>query len=71
MKKRFLYLLIPIFTLILEILPYGAVLVFAKPYDEAQRETYSYFSLIPYGYANYTTLNTAIITCIMLMLLII
>lgn len=68
MKKRFLYLILPIITLILEILPYGAVCNFANADGESLRKTYSYFNLIPFGYANVAPLITAVITCIVFVL---
>ena len=71
MKKRFLYLLLPVITLILEILPYGAVCIFATSPTETIRETFSYFDLIPFGYANFAPLLTAIITCLIFVLLLI
>ena len=71
MKKRFLYLLLPIITLILEILPYGAVCNFANPEGKHWRRTFSYFDLIPFGYANITPLLTAAVTCIILILLLV
>lgn len=76
MKKRLLVLLLPIITLILEILPYGAVLNFMRPAATEGapagrfRELYSYFDLTPFGYANFAPLITAVITCIILLLLI-
>lgn len=74
MKKRLLVLLLPLTTLILEIIPYGAVCNFALPATDGSighfRELYSYFDLIPFGYANFAPLITAIITCIVLLLLI-
>ena len=76
MKKRLLYLILPIITLILEILPYGAVCNFMRPpANEGDpvghfRELYSYFDLTPFGYANFAPLITAVITCIILLLLI-
>lgn len=69
MKKRLLYLILPIVTLILEILPYGAVCVFAPSPTERIKETFSYFDLTPFGYANFAPLFTGIITCIILLLL--
>jgi len=69
MKKRLLYLILPIITLILEILPYGAVCNFANPEGNPWKETYSYFDLTPFGYANFAPLITAIITCIILILI--
>lgn len=71
MKKRLLYLILPIITLFLEILPYGAVCNFANPEGEPWRRTFSYFDLTPFGYANFTPLLTAIITCLIFVLLVI
>ena len=71
MKKRLLYILLPIVTLILEILPYGAVCNFANPEGEPFRKTFSYFDLTPFGYANFAPLITAIITCIFFLLIVI
>ena len=71
MKKRLLYLVLPIVTLILEILPYGAVCNFANPEGEPFRETFSYFDLTPFGYANFAPLITAVITCIVFLLIVI
>ena len=71
MKKRLLYLILPIITLILEILPYGAVCIFATSPTETIRETFSYFDLVPFGYANFAPLITAIITCIVLLLIVV
>ncbi len=68
MRKKWLYLIMPIITLILEILPYGAVCNFATP-DKIIRETYSYFSLTPFGYAYFPPLLTAITTCVLLIFL--
>ena len=71
MKKRSLYLILPIITLILEILPYGAVCNFANPEGEPWRKTFSYFDLTPFGYANFAPFITAIITCMVLALLLV
>lgn len=75
-KNRFLFLILPIITLFLELLPYGAVLNFMIPAEGSVsigcfRETYSYFSLMPFGYANFAPLFTAVLTCIILVLLVI
>ena len=64
-----MYLILPIITLILEILPYGAVCIFAPSPDDRIKKTFSYFDLTPYGYANFTPLLTAIATCIIFVLL--
>ena len=70
-KKGLQYLILPVITVILELLPYGAVCNFANPEGDPWRETFSYFDLTPFGYANFTPLLTAVITCIVLALLII
>ena len=70
MKKKLLYLMLPIITLILEILPYGAVCNFANPEGEPWRKTFSYFDLTPFGYANFAPLLTAIITCLIFVLIV-
>lgn len=70
-KKRLLYLILPVVTLVLEILPYGAVCNFANPEGKPWRKTYSYFSLLPFGYANFAPLLTAIMTCFIAVLSII
>lgn len=54
--------------LVLEILPYGAVLHFANPEGEPFRETFSYFDLTPYGYANFGPFITAVLTCVLLVM---
>lgn len=56
-----------IVSIILEALPYGAVCNFATP-EETIRQTFSYFSLTPYGYANFGPFITACLTCILLFL---
>ena len=65
-KTRFLPLICPTAALILEALPWGAVLNFARPEGEPTRQTYSYFSLMPFGYANFWPLITAVLTCVLL-----
>lgn len=74
-KNRVLYLILPVITLILEILPYGAVCNYALPATDGTigrfRELYSYFDLTPFGYANFAPFLTAIITCIILLLMVI
>ncbi|GEM_PF-97327 len=49
-------------ALILEMLPYGVVLIFASGPSERITETFSYFSLTPFGYANFFPLPTGILT---------
>lgn len=71
MKKRSLYLILPIITIILEILPYGAVCNFANPEGKPWRKTFSYFDIIPFGYANFAPLITALISCFVLVLFVV
>lgn len=68
MKRTCFILIFPIIAIILEILPCGAVLVFAPSPTERVRETFSYFNLTPFGYANFAPFITALLTCIILLL---
>ena len=70
MKKRLYYLILPIITIVLELLPYGAVCNFANPEGEPFRKTFSYFSLTPFGYANFAPFITAVISCLIFVLLV-
>ena len=47
---------------VLELLPIGAVLVFAPSPEERLRVTVSYFDLVAFGYANFAPLLTGILT---------
>lgn len=66
MIKKIASFVFALAALILEILPFGAVCNFGTPEGEVIRKTYSYFSLIPYGYANFFPLMVAILTVILL-----
>lgn len=55
-------------ALILEILPIGAVMVFAAGPDQRITEIYSYFSMLPLGYANVTPMLTGILTVVIIVL---
>ncbi len=61
-------LLLSVSAIILELLPYGAVLNFGNPEGEPWRRTFSYFSLTPFGYANFGPFITALLTCVLLIL---
>ena len=67
MKKVCLAVL-PALTIVLELLPFGAVCIFATSPTERVKETFSYFSLTPFGYANFAPLITAILTVVVLLL---
>ena len=55
-------------ALILEILPIGTVMVCATSPTKQTIEVYSYFSLLPVGYANFTPLLTGILTILIILL---
>ena len=66
--KKISLVVFPALTIVLEALPLGAVCTFAPCPTERVRETFSYFSLIPFGYANFAPLITAILTVVILLL---
>ena len=66
MRKRILMIALPLAALILEMLPYGAVCIFALDKGQRLRQTFSYFDLTPFGYANFGPFITALLTCILL-----
>ena len=70
-KQPIVIFAILIVILVLELLPYGAVLHFGNPEGEPLRETFSYFDMTPYGYANFGPFITAILTCLLLVISII
>ena len=70
-NKKSLFVILPLVALIFELLPYGVVLNFANPEGEPWRRTYSYFSMMPFGYANIGPLITAILTCVLLVLVVV
>ncbi len=67
--KRILLSVFAVTALVLEILPYGAVLNFANPEGDPWKHTYSYFSLTPLGYANFGPFITAVLTCVLIVLI--
>ena len=69
--KKILLSVFCLTVFILELLPYGVVLNFANPEGKPWRRTYSYFSLTSFGYANFGPLITAILTCILLVLVVV
>lgn len=69
--KRIVPLFILFIVLCLEIVPFGCTLKFIEPDGELLISKFSYFSLVPYGYGNFTPLITAILTVILFLLVII
>ena len=66
--KKISLVVFPALTIVLEALPLGIVFIFVPSPTERVRETFSYFSLIPFGYANFAPLITAILTVVILLL---
>ena len=60
--KKVCLVVLPALTIVLEVLPLGAVCIFATSPTERVKETFSYFSLTPFGYANFAPLITATLT---------
>lgn len=66
-SRKYICLMVIIAVVILELLPYGAVLNFGNPDGEPFRETFSYFSLTPFGYANFAPFITAVLSVVILL----
>lgn len=65
--QKALLAVLPAAAIVLELLPYGAVLHFANGFGSTIiRKTFSYFSFIPFGYANFGPLCTAVLSCLLL-----
>ena len=62
-KHRIMLFITAVVSVILELLPSGAVCNFATP-EKTIRQTFAYFSLTPFGYANFGPFITACLTCI-------
>lgn len=69
--KNIFHFVILLIVLLSEALPNGVVLNFANPEGEPWRRTFSYFSLTPFGYADFAPFITAILTVMLLILSII
>lgn len=74
-KMHLANLIIAAVIIILESLPYGAVLSFGEPASDGSikflRRTYSYFDLTPFGYGNFCPLLTAVLSCVLLIIIVI
>lgn len=65
MKKGKVCLIIfPLAAIALELLPFGVTMDFASSPVETVTHTYSYFSMMPFGYGNFFPLITAVLSCI-------
>ena len=58
-------------ALVLEILPYGAVCNFALDEGKSLRQTFSYFDLTPFGYANFAPFVVALLTCALTVMIVV
>lgn len=67
-QRKTLALIPLILAIILEILPLGAAIRTYTPSSGTNTQTFSYFSLIPFGYANFTPLIVGILSCAVLVL---
>lgn len=70
--KRLRFLVLPLAALVLEAMPFSAVMLFAVQGDDGAieyiRRPTSYFSLPPFGYADFGPLLTALLSCLLLTL---
>ncbi len=71
MLKKLILLALSVTALVLEITPYGAVMVWMPSPDETLRTTTTYFSLLPIGYGMYGYMLTAIATVVLTILTIV
>ncbi len=60
--KRFLPTFFSLIAFAFEWIPSGVVLFFANPEGEPFRSSYSFFSLVPYGYGTITPFLCALLT---------
>lgn len=70
-KSKIVNLIMLVIVLAFEIFGRGAILYFGNPEGEDWYRVYSYFSLTPFGYANFGPFITAIFTCALLILTVI
>ena len=71
MKKRVLILFAPIITLILEALPYGVKMSFGTADGGTITRYTSYFDTLPFYYAMFSPLITAVLSCAIFLALLI
>ena len=67
-KVRISYLVMSISALCAELFGKGAVCVFAVSPEKTQTTLFSYFSLVPFGYANFGPFITAVLTTVIVVL---
>ena len=62
--KRILLSILAFVVIILELLPNGVILRFANPIGAPLVQKFCYFSLTPFGYGNFGPFITALLTCV-------
>jgi hypothetical protein len=67
-QRKILALIPLILAVILEILPLGAAIRTYTPSNGTNTQVFSYFSLTPYGYANFSPLIVGILSCVVLLM---
>jgi len=68
LRIRYGLLLTSIIIIVLEALPLGVIMYFSTGPGNETKETFSYFSVLPVGYANVGPFITAIFSCILFVL---
>ena len=71
MRKKILSIILPLAAVILETLPTGTVMYFGNPSGDPFRQTFSYFDPIHWGYADFAPNLTALLTCVLLVLVLV
>lgn len=67
-QRKILAIIPLILAIILEILPLGAAIRTYTPTGGMNAQTFSYFSLTPFGYANFTPLIVGVLSCVILVM---
>lgn len=71
MKRKLFSIACMVLSIILMALPYGIPMVFAPGPEERVTQYYSYFSMMPFGYGNWSPILTAFLSVVILILLLI
>lgn len=69
MKRKLFSIACMVLSIILMALPFGIPMIFAPGPEERVTQYYSYFSMIPIGYGNWSPILTAFLSVVILILL--
>lgn len=69
--KKVLPIILTAVILVLQCLPFSVKLIFAGENGERWEHLYSYFSMMPFGYATFGPILCAMLTCVTLAILIV